>query len=366
MEALPDRKGQDRFIGTPLAQVLGIILALFLGIMFMLTGLYEMFCLPMLIGIAMYVIPKVLGVKNTKVLLAAGVVYLVAISCVGGLIVSPALVDANSDIGLIDQDDFSNASITSLGGGFYDVEVEYTGTGTEVNFYYGDVSILYFYEAGTASAKKIAMSEISGIYTAQNVNLGDSELRYFRFKAMNGSDVVNSTNDVFHTGTMSDSDLKIFALEGNLYFVGVNLMFVYFLVIIFSYISRKSLDNTRERMEREGRLYPQGYGRCKECGSLVLPGETCCRKCGAFIEVPDIITSAPAEEDMECSECGAPVRADATECPRCGASFDSDDGTGTSASSDELMECSECGAVVSADATECPNCGEKFESDDDS
>lgn len=326
MEALPDRKGQDRFIGTPLAQISGIILALFLGITFMLTGLYNMFCLPMLIGIAMYIVPKILGVRDTKALLAAGVVYFVAISCVGGLIVSPAYVDANSNAGSVDANGFSDVSITPAGGGLYDITVEYTGTVTDVVFRYESVAVLYFETAGiNTPAGSVPMTSFLTTYSASGVDLGDGELRYFYFEAMNGSDVVDSTSMVFHRGTMSDGDLMVMALEGNLYFVGVNLMFVYFLVIIFSYISRRSLENTRERMEREGRLYPQGYGRCGSCGSLVLPGETCCRKCGAFIETPEIITSAPAEEEMECSECGAEVSADAKECPECGAKFESDD-----------------------------------------
>jgi len=130
---------------------------------------------------------------------------------------------------------------------------------------------------------------------------------------------------MIYRGSATDGEIMTMALEGNLYFIGINIMFVYFLVVIFSFFSRRSLENARERMEREGRLYPQGYGRCKECGALVLPGETCCRKCGAFIEKPEIITSAPVYEEMECSECGASVPADAERCPKCGEKFDGED-----------------------------------------
>ena len=59
---------------------------------------------------------------------------------------------------------------------------------------------------------------------------------------------------------------------------------------------------------------------------LVLPGETVCRKCGAYIEIPDEIKEKMKRkvEYTVCSECGAEVPMDARRCPKCGASFDED------------------------------------------
>lgn len=326
MESPPNRKRQDRFVGTPLAQVLGIVLALFLGITFMLSGLYELFCLPMLVGVAMYVVPKVLGVKSTKVLLGAGVTYLIAISCIGAFIVSPAYVDSYDTAGLLDDGNFSDAEITPKGDGLYDITVIYVGTGTDVEFHYNDIVILYYSSAGMSTpAEMVTMTSSGTTYTAIDVDLGDNKLEYFFFEAKSAGDLVDKTGMMIYRGSATDGEIMTMALEGNLYFIGINIMFVYFLVVIFSFFSRRSLENVRERMEREGRLYPQGYGRCKECGALVLPGETCCRKCGAFIEKPEIITSAPVYEEMECSECGASVPADAERCPKCGEKFDGED-----------------------------------------
>ncbi|MDD4185725.1 MAG: zinc ribbon domain-containing protein [Candidatus Methanomethylophilaceae archaeon] len=330
MEAPPNRKGQDRFIGTPSAQVIGIILALFLGITFMLSGFYELFCLPMLVGVAMYVVPKMLGVKSTKTLLAAGAAYLVIISCVGALVVSPAYVDSYDNIGSLNEGDFTDADIILKGNGLYDITVEYNGSGTDVEFCYNDIMILYYSSAGMATpANRVAMTSSGTTYTASDVDLGDNKLEYFFFEAKSGSDTIDKTGMMIYRGSATDGDVTMMALEGNLYFIGINIMFIYFLVVIFSFFSRRSLENARERMEREGRLYPQGYGRCKECDALVLPGETCCRKCGAFIEKPEIITAAPVEEEMECSECGATVPANAEKCPKCGERFDADDDSGT-------------------------------------
>ena len=89
---------------------------------------------------------------------------------------------------------------------------------------------------------------------------------------------------------------------------------------------RKNIEKTRERLEKEGRLYPVGYGRCKRCGTIVLPGEICCRKCGEYIDVPEEMRVKKVNY-FECSECGREVPEDAGVCPYCGEVFDDDDET---------------------------------------
>ncbi|MCL2143158.1 MAG: hypothetical protein FWH44_02740, partial [Methanomassiliicoccaceae archaeon] len=90
-----------------------------------------------------------------------------------------------------------------------------------------------------------------------------------------------------------------------LYLVGIilNLVLSFVLLVVLVWWMRRNLERTRARLEAEGRLYPQGYGRCKRCGSLVLPGEVCCRKCGEYIDVPEEMRVKKVNY-FECSECG--------------------------------------------------------------
>jgi ribosomal protein L40E len=114
---------------------------------------------------------------------------------------------------------------------------------------------------------------------------------------------------------------------------------------------------------------------------IVLPGETVCRKCGAYIDIPEEI-KAKMKRKVEysvCSECGAEVPMDARRCPKCGANFDEEteevvieaseeeiaERIEKQESSDDSFECSECGAKVPADADVCPQCGARFDEDEE-
>ncbi len=141
-------------------------------------------------------------------------------------------------------------------------------------------------------------------------------------------------------------------------------MVIYFLILVFSALMRNSADKARARMEADGRLYPQGYGRCKQCGAIVLPGEVNCRKCGAYIDVPEEIKVK--KNSFQCSECGAEVLPDATVCSKCGAAFDEEDGNEINQDStvDVSMEnviCPECGNIVLVNANWCPRCRKMLE-----
>ncbi len=95
---------------------------------------------------------------------------------------------------------------------------------------------------------------------------------------------------------------------------------------------------------------------------MVLPGEVNCRKCGAYIDVPDELR-VKKKDFFQCSECGAEVPSDATECPKCGAKFDEVQenvvvhADGSEDVSTESVVCPECGSTVPANADWCPKCG---------
>jgi len=97
----------------------------------------------------------------------------------------------------------------------------------------------------------------------------------------------------------------------------------FLLIALMNIWMRKNLEKVRERLEKEGRLYPQGYGRCKRCGTVVLPGEISCRRCGEYIDVPEELRVKKVNY-FECSECKREVPEDAGVCPYCGEVFEDD------------------------------------------
>jgi len=103
----------------------------------------------------------------------------------------------------------------------------------------------------------------------------------------------------------------------------VILILPFLLIALITIWMRKNLEKARERLEKEGRLYPQGYGRCKRCGTIALPGEISCRRCGEYIDVPEEMRVKKVN-CFECSECGREVPEDAGVCPYCGEVFDDD------------------------------------------
>jgi len=103
----------------------------------------------------------------------------------------------------------------------------------------------------------------------------------------------------------------------------VILVLPFLLISLITIWMRKNLEKARERLEKEGRLYPQGYGRCKRCGTVVLPGEISCRRCGEYIDVPEELRVKKVNY-FECSECKREVPEDAGVCPYCGEVFEDD------------------------------------------
>ena len=113
-------------------------------------------------------------------------------------------------------------------------------------------------------------------------------------------------------------DADVVNLVLNIFIVSV---LPFLLISMLAWYMRRNLERVRARLEAEGRLYPPGYGRCKRCGTVVLPGEICCRRCGEYIDVPEELRVKKVDY-FECSECGREVPEDAGVCPYCGETFE--------------------------------------------
>ena len=363
-----------------LTQLLAIIAAFLIALILTLLGFgNSCYCFGMLvIAVILYMLPRLLGVENIKLMTLLGVVFAVCAILIGGLVMAPGFIDRNQEIQ--GNDYFHDVELTPTSGIVtINATVVLNDSSTDsVYFVYGEVKAIGFqgisviFDTLSTPLHVTPDGSVAGDTTftiTDQVQL-DSDHLYAGYLAIGPADASSVENLNGDTNTnwalMSgahDGDTTSLSLFGSAYST-LMIMVVFFLIMILSFVMRGRMEKTRERMEKEGRLYPQGYGKCEKCGAVVLPGEVKCRKCGAYIDRPEEMK--PNKKDFfECSECGAEVPSDAATCPKCGARFDEDEfevthADGTVETTNEVIACPECGEVAPAKATFCAKCGAKF------
>jgi len=331
------------------------------------TGLQAAMCMGfLLVAVILYMIPHIAGVTSPKIKAVVGVVFIIVLLLVGtfcynGSVINKEMVSTAVDpsIELMYYEDGIITVVSSNPDLDLDVltaPVSEMCFGQATNYDRSQIKIIdMVYEDGIYTASPIIIEDCYQlIEVALDMNGDDTKFTYYYMIYLNNN-VSNITELSFYGAGV------LMAMIGG----------VYFIMLIFSELMRRSARKTRDKMEKDGRLYPQGYSKCKECGTMVLPGEITCRKCGAPIEVPDDVKVLHKKDFFECSECGTEVPMDAKVCPKCGAKFDEDTETeiqhadGTVDVSNETFECSECGKTVPANAKRCPYCGAEFDEDDE-
>ena len=245
----------EGFMGSTPAQILGIVLALATVTGMMAAGIYRVFCLFSMVGIVLFIIPKIFGVKDVKVLTVMGIVFLIFSSLLGAFAFTVPTLEDNDESDM--TGDFSNLTIVEQADGTYTVTVSYTGTQT------GTMK-MYTPQIGTTSYKVVSIGRVDPVdmsgsgttYTYAGLSLPSGELHAIYFE-IGPEDSVESSDTVNITANISHSDIVKHAVKWNFYATGLTVM-VFFLVLILTSWMRRSLEKTRARMEAEGRLYPQG------------------------------------------------------------------------------------------------------------
>lgn len=355
-------------------QIIGLIVAFAVCFVLCIFGWTRQCFGVFIIGVALYMVPHLLGVTSVKTMTVFGAAFMMATILAGAFAVAPAFVDNNSDAPA-GNDNFSNITYEYSDDGTVSITATVSGIDDhKAVFRYLQVIAVGFDTATGDRVTNDLILTVDGNKAHGTVKLDSGKL----FAGYLGITKTNSAGDeVFDTSTQTASTILSGAYAGSLTslslygcFMAVLLpMIIFFMILYFSAFMRSRFEKTREKLEKEGRLYPQGYGRCEKCGSIVLPGEVSCRKCGTYIDRPEELK--PKKKDFfECSECGAEVPSDAKECPKCGSKFDEDEeiivkhADGTVEVTTETFECSECGAEVPVTASFCPKCGAKFDEDD--
>ena len=312
----PDAE-QNKKLNLPKA-ILGMALAIGLTILMVrFLGPINQACCGLgylLIACVALYVPKMFGLSKTKYLAIFGVALFIALAIAGTFVYWKPMVEDQSDFTKYDNNGFSNVNITYDAGNLT-ITVSYEGT--------GDVTAnLYQVFETTTKKSTMPMTKTETGYTCTFNKIPNNYIYQYNFESLDGDKKTVSAT-AYYIGVVDDSVItkicSVYSLVN-----AATVIVIFYLMLFLTAIMRKNLEKTRARMEAEGRLYPQGYGRCKECGSIVLPGETCCRKCGAYIDVPDELRHKKVDM-VQCSECGAEIPEDATVCPKCGATFDEDE-----------------------------------------
>ncbi|MCL2317718.1 MAG: zinc ribbon domain-containing protein [Methanomassiliicoccaceae archaeon] len=358
-------------------QLMGVVLALGMAVFLTLFGFgASCSCFGLLlIAVLLFMLPRTLRVENMKLLSVLGVIFLAIVLLIGGLVMAPSFVEKNQGNPDVSGNEFFATVEFSFPGGGVEVTATLESTVVltahqKVYLMYGKVNGIGF--AGTVISNltesthelTVAGTTVTGFAALDPNNLYTGCLVIKDESDPNNIKEVDKSRTFysFFTGAFDGSILKL-TLYGCL--IGALPIFMfYFTILTLSNFMRIRMEKARIKMEQEGRLYPQGHGRCKQCNSVVLPGEVTCRKCGAYIDRPEEMK--PDKKDFfECDECGAEVPEDAKTCPKCGAVFDEEEfevvhADGKVDTSNELIKCPECGQVSPANTTFCVRCGAKF------
>jgi RNA polymerase subunit RPABC4/transcription elongation factor Spt4 len=348
-------------------QVLGLGFGILIPLWLLVSGYFRylgvlwMIILPVIL----YLGPRITKVRDLKYMIANGVLFAVIAILIGGLFMSPALINDNNQFR--DGGMFKDAVITPTETG-YSVTAEYIGddlTLTPVAFLMQVEMAGYWLPYGKEGGTETFTGTMFGNTVSYDITANDKlYIMYFYMNDGDGEKVSGSQSpSMFLTEKTSSSEFNRAVWLGTVYIVGV-VVILYLMITLFTYAIRSKANKTRDRMIEQGRLYPDGYGRCKECGAIVLPGEISCLKCGAYIDVPKELR--PHKVDyFECEQCGAEVPEDAERCPKCNAEFDGFEvevvrTDGTVEVVQETFECPDCKSEVPISSKTCPVCGRTF------
>lgn len=325
MDAKEPLTGFKKFAKTPYGLIVGILISSICTIGLYYFNVEQSLCGMGFVLIAglIYIIMKRFGCDNNKKMLITALSVFIIVTAAGMFAFSvPNLQN--------DWESFDSKGVTidsmTVDGSDLNITMTYSGdiTVDKITVNVAPLGFACYNFYNYEKKDDVTMSVSDGKYTATISNVASDVVLVYHFSIYEKDKDPTDTKNGFYVNGPDSCVIKS-ALMGNAYLVSLSIL-MFMILTFFMLRASKNLETTRARMESEGRLYPKGYGRCKQCGTVVLPGETVCRKCGAYIDVPDELRHKK-DDYFQCSECGAEVPGDSTVCPKCGAKFDEDDET---------------------------------------
>ncbi|MCQ2053265.1 MAG: zinc ribbon domain-containing protein [archaeon] len=339
--------GFQNFTKTIPGHIVGIILAIGFSLLGMYSGLFSQ-CYGLgfiLIACFALYIPKIFGITKVRHLVAVGVAFFLILTAFGTFVVSKPMLENNS----VPYNSESFFEVDTENGKILVPCNETPLDDVKLNFNKVQPFAYLTIKTDNENPHLIQKSD-DGRYKS-DIKIENGCIYQYSLEKKSDDRI-----KLYYLNAVDDTELVKFCLLGNAYYCGI-IFTINMLMLFFGIRIRKNLENMRAKMEAEGRLYPQGYGHCKECGSIVLPGEICCRRCGAYIEVPDEFRHRKVDM-VQCSECEAEIPRDAKTCPKCGVTFDEEEEVVyVDTRETDLVGCPECGMKIPSNAKFCPKCG---------
>ncbi|MBR7152991.1 MAG: zinc ribbon domain-containing protein [Candidatus Methanomethylophilaceae archaeon] len=358
----------DEFRNLKPRQLLGMAVALVVSLVLEAVGFGTMCIGFLVISVILYMLPHLLGVESVRIKAILGAVFIVVALVMGTFMYTGV---NNETAGMIDQDSdkIMDVGYDESSGVLTATLVYPSGVVAEPYVIHGKIDGIAFGNMrATELSDRIPMVAVStvGAGTVYSADI-DLPMDSYNLVTVYWDDDTGMQFTV-DTGVSGD-DMVGICFTGAIYTVAYSAV-IFYMILGFSALMRRSITKTRAKMEAQGRLYPQGYGRCKECDAIVLPGEITCRKCGTYIDVPDELR-AVKKDYFVCTDCGSEVPSDAKACPKCGARFDQGSVEtevrhvdGSVDTSTEYFVCGDCGEKVPSNAKRCPKCGATFDEDE--
>lgn len=324
MSGLRDHPSLGKRLGpVTTGQAIAIVFAVLLSILLLcVDGVATLPLMWLVLAVILYMLPHMFGAEpKTKAVYP--VIFAVLAILIGAYSVGPAYIDEHSS-----EDLTGNGLSVHIAVDHDTGEITVSSTCTEVRtsdpvLAYCEVNYISF-KSEMLSQKLDGFTKVTLFGGNGSVQLDSSKL-YYMFVAYLDENGNIDTSTMSHT-TLSGfltTEKNNYTLKGAAASV-VFILVIFYLILIVSTFMRRGLSATRQKMEAEGRLYPQGYGRCTFCGALVLPGQINCPKCNAYIDRPE--SMKPHKKDyFVCGNCGCEVSSDMNTCPKCGVKFDEEE-----------------------------------------
>ncbi|MCQ2056295.1 MAG: zinc ribbon domain-containing protein [archaeon] len=312
----------SRSIEHKTATLVGLTITLAIGTFLYYIGLFTSFYGMgfIFIGIVLLVIPRSFGCHNFRIMVLFGIVFFLIATIIGAFAVSKPMLEMDWN-----QPNNSNIAIQVERDGTANLSINYKNVANIEDIYVEFEKVTWVcynqYRAFSDGSHQYKLDSSQDFWEVSDVKVSTDNVYFYTFFTFDELNEKRLIESGFYSPC--ESNIAILALETNAYYVGISaaiFMFILFFVREF----KRNLDKTRAIMEAEGRLYPKGHGCCKHCGSIVLPGEIHCKKCGTAVDIPNKF-QAKKTEFFQCSECNAEIPMNASTCPTCGVSFDEED-----------------------------------------
>ena len=211
----PQRTPSAGFIGTPVAQALGLIIGLAVAFLMMAAGLYRNTCLFVFVGVILFVIPKLFGVKSIKLMLLLGVAFLLSTTFVGALAFSAPTIEDNDESCI--EGDYSSVTVVENGDA-YDVSVTYTGTaGGEMYLYYATVGTTSFRVIMFGQETECAMTGAGNVYTYTGLKLDSGKPYEMHFEKVIDEENRDGSDQFFPSANVTKEDIRNHTIKWNAY-----------------------------------------------------------------------------------------------------------------------------------------------------